>query len=199
MSKESFQLFRGMLIGANKVLALKALTIAEEVHKGVMRKDGITPYIEHPVKVASLLFELGIQEDNILAIAILHDVLEDCKDEDREILRKRLYKTFDINVLFTVDRLSKSKDYNNDSYYSEIKKDPIAVLVKLADRTHNLSTLFNFSEEKKNKYIKETKEFIYPLIHYAQHTYYEFSYQLRMFDLWIESIVKNIEPYLKEE
>ena len=193
MSKASFELFRGKLMGANKYTALKALSVAEKAHEGVMRKDGITPYIEHPVKVASLLFELGIQDDNILAAALLHDVLEDCKDES---IKQKVYTEFGSDISEAVVLLSKPKDYDNKVYYDGISKNVIATLVKLADRTHNLSTLYNFIEEKKAKYLKETINFVYPLIHYAQHEYYQYSFAIRMFDLWIESIVKNLEPYM---
>jgi len=195
MSKSSLELFRGKLIGAEKPLALKAFALAEEAHAGVMRKDGETPYIEHPVKVTSLLFELGIRDDKILAVALLHDVVEDCEDET---IKKKLYETFSSEIIEAVMTLSKPKGYNNNLYYDKIKQNPIATIVKLADRTHNLSTLYSFSEVKKAKYIKETEDFVYPLIAYAQHHYYEYANQLRMFDLWIESIVKNLSPYLEK-
>lgn len=193
MSATSFALFRGKLMGAKKFTALKALALAEEAHKGVVRKDGVTPYVEHPAKVASMLLELGIEDDDILAVAILHDVLEDCKDN---AVKEKIYKTFNDDICSAVGILTKSEGYKNEEYYGKIKKNPIAALVKLADRTHNLSTLYNFTEEKKKAYIQETKDFVYDLIQYAQHNYYEYADQLRMFDLWIESLVKNIEVYL---
>lgn len=77
MSKASFEVFRGELMGANMQLVLKALAIAEEAHEGVLRKDGQTPYIEHPTKVAAMLYDLGCRDEVILAAAILHDVVED--------------------------------------------------------------------------------------------------------------------------
>lgn len=194
MSKASFDIFRGKLMGAKKFIALKAFSLAEKAHAGVTRKDGVTPYIEHPVKVAAMLFELGIQDDTILAVALLHDVIEDCEDEE---IKRKVTTDFPKEVSEAVMVLSKPKGYNNTMYYQNISLNPIATLVKLADRTHNLSTLFNFTEVKKAKYLKETIEFIYPLVKYAQHNYYEYANQLRMFDLWIEALVKNIEPYIK--
>ena len=194
MSKASFDLFKGKLIGANLYKALKALSIAEKAHEGVMRNDGVTPYIEHPMKVATLLFETGLKDDTILACAILHDTIE-----DTNITKSDLILSFGNQIADTVERLSKPKDYDNKSYYQKIQTDPIATLVKLADRAHNLMTLYNFKEPRKERYIRETKEFVYPLIKYAQHTYYECSAQIKIFDLMIESVVKNVEPYFKEE
>ena len=195
MSKASFELFRGKLMGANKFIALEALSVAEKAHEGVFRKDNVTPYIEHPTKVASMLFELGIQDDEILAVALLHDVLEDCTDNE---IILQVYQKFDERIVSAVSLLSKPENYNNDNYYKGILSNDIATLVKLADRTHNLSTLYNFTEEKKAKYIKETEDYVYPLIKEAQHKYYKYSCQLRMFDLWIESLVNNIKPYVNK-
>lgn len=193
MSRESFNLFRGELLGAKMYTALKALSIAEEAHEGVMRKDGITPYIEHPMKVASILFDLGITDEEVIATALLHDVIEDSKDHK---IKSRVYNEFSGNIGLAVTAVSKNKEYNNDEYYDEIRKYPIAILVKLADRCHNLSTLYNFTEEKKAKYIKETQDYIYPLIKYAQHTYYQYGSVLRTLDLWIETVVNNLLPYM---
>lgn len=195
MSRESFSLFRGELLGAKMYTALKALSVAEEAHAGVMRKDGITPYIEHPVKVASILFDLGVTDQEVIATALLHDVIEDCKDNQ---IKSKVYNDFSGNIGLAVTAVSKNKDYNNDDYYKEIRKYPIAILVKLADRCHNLSTLYNFTEEKKAKYIKETEEYVYPLIKYAQHTYYEYGSVLRTLDLWIETVVNNLKQYMTE-
>lgn len=193
MSRESFSLFRGELLGAKMYTALKALSIAEEAHEGIMRKDGVTPYIEHPMKVASILYDLGITDEEVIATALLHDVIEDCEDNQ---IKLKIYTEFCASIGLAVTAVSKKKEYNNDEYYAEIKKYPNAILVKLADRCHNLSTLYNFTGEKKAKYIKETEDYIYPLIKYAQHTYYEYGSVLRTLDLWIETVVNNLKPYM---
>lgn len=62
MSVKSYELFRGELLGANMQVALQALTFAKEAHEGVYRKDGVAPYIEHPMKVASILYDLGAND-----------------------------------------------------------------------------------------------------------------------------------------
>ncbi len=193
MSKASFELFRGELIGAGLYKTLDALSLAEKAHEGVMRKDKVTPYIEHPMKVASLLFDAGIRDENVLVTAILHDVVEDTEISLLDISTK-----FGDEIATSVKKLSKPSNYSNDNYYAGIQSDPVAVLVKLADRTHNLSTFSVFSKEKKAEYIKETEEFVYPLIKFAQHTYYKYASQIRLFDLWIETVVNTVSPFLKD-
>lgn len=195
MSNASYNLFRGKLMGADKPVALKALSLAEKAHEGVFRKDGITPYVEHPMQVAAFLFELGIQDDLILATALLHDVIEDCPDET---IKQQIFTKFPKEVFEAVLILSKPKRYDNKVYYGNIQNNPIATLVKLADRAHNLSTLYNFTEVKKAKYLKETEEFVYPLIKYAQHNYYEYASAIRILDVFIDAIVENLKGYMTE-
>ena len=196
MSKASFELFRGQLLGAKLYLPLQALAVAEEAHEGVFRKDGVTPYIEHPMKVASLLFDLGCRDETVLSAAILHDVIEDSKITIIDLDNKYGLPTGN-GLLGDVSRLSKNNYDTTEEYYAEIQKSPVATIVKLADRCHNLSTLYNFTDEKKIKYLQETETYVYPLIKYAQHHYYEYSSLVRIFDLWIESLVSNIKSCMK--
>ena len=62
----------------------------------------------------------------------------------------------------------------------------------MADRCHNLSTLY-LKPSIIKKYVKETKDYYYPLIAYAQNHYYEYSNVLRVFDLWINSLINTLE------
>ena len=188
MSVASYNLFRGQLMGERKKVALSALSIAEKAHAGQFRKDGTTPYIEHPMKVASFLYTLGIRDDDILAVALLHDVLEDTQYDARDLLNAGMSN----DVVSAVCILSKKPGYNNDDYYEKIFSNPVSTIVKIADRAHNLATLYNFDVEKKAKYLEETKNYIIPLINKAQHTYYQYSDALRVLELWIESIYNNL-------
>ncbi len=188
MSVASFNLFRGQLMGSNKLIALKALSVAEEAHKGQLRKDGVTPYIEHPMKVASLLYTLGIRDDEILAVALLHDVIEDTIVQAGDLLKAG----FSTEVVTAVCLVTKKPDYKNDEYYKSILTDPYATIVKLADRAHNLETLYNFTPEKKERYLQETKEYVIPLLNKAQHTYYQYSDALRVLEVFIDAIYNNL-------
>ena len=188
MSVASFNLFRGQLMGGNKQLALKALSVAEKAHKGQFRKDGVTPYIEHPMKVASFLYTVGIRDDDILCVALLHDVLEDTSVTTAELVENG----FPISVIEAVSLLSKKRDYKNDEYYGAIITNPYATIVKLADRAHNLETLYNFTQDKKEKYLNETADYIFPLLNEAQHTYYVYSDALRVLEVFIQAIYNNL-------
>ena len=189
MSVASFNFFRGQLVGNSKITALKALSVAEEAHKGQFRKDGVTPYIEHPMKVASFLYTLGIRDDDILAIALLHDVIEDTTIQAGDLLEKGFSK----EIVSAVCLVTKKPDYKNEDYYKAISNNAYATIVKLADRAHNLSTLYNFKKEKKQKYLEETKTYILPLINKAQHTYYEYSDALRVLEVFIEALYNNLK------
>lgn len=196
MSKYSYEVFRGQLIGAGLNTVLLALAIAKDAHEGQFRADKVTPYIEHPVKVAELLYDLGIRDQVILSAALLHDTLEDTKVQPIDLLAKFYTVTADHNIAynigFIVELVTKPDDYNPAEYFEGIKNNIGATLIKLADRCHNLSTLY-LKPNIIKKYIKETKDYYYPLIAYAQNHYYEYSNVLRVFDLWITSLINTLE------
>lgn len=195
MSKYSYEVFRGQLIGADMKLVLAALALAKDVHNEQFRADGVTPYIEHPVKVAELLYNLGVRDQVILAAALLHDAIEDTELRDHELIEELSLVTdkdtaFKIGVIVSI--VTKNPEYIAEDYFEKIKFNVGAVLIKLADRCHNLSTLY-LKPSIIKKYIKETKDYYYPLIAYAQNHYYEYSDVLRVFDLWITSLINTLE------
>lgn len=196
MSKYSYEVFRGQLIGSNLNLVLRALAVAKDAHEGQFRADKVTPYIEHPVKVAELLYDLGIRDEVILSAALLHDTLEDTALDYYDLVAELGSREDKISIIFAISDIlklvTKSDDYNAESYFEGIKNNIGATLIKLADRCHNLSTLY-LKPSIIEKYIKETKEYYYPLIAYAQNHYYEYSNVLRVFDLWINSLINTLE------
>src|SRR5258706_16302357 len=73
----------------NLPLVLRALAFATEKHRGQVRKDAdATPYIQHPIALASLLWEVGIEDAEVLAAAILHDTIEDTQTTYDELERE---------------------------------------------------------------------------------------------------------------
>ena len=150
----------------------KAVTIARKAHEGQFRKTG-EPYITHPLAVKKILEEWGMDEDTIIA-GILHDTVE-----DTGLTLGDIKKEFGESVAFLVDGVTKLSTARNgmrdiDSYLPETKDnflrlmialgDDIRVLIiKLADRLHNLRTLSALPPDKQKKIAKETLEVFAPL------------------------------------
>lgn len=150
-------------------LITKAFNLANEAHEGQLRKSG-EPYIIHPVAVAKILSELNMDTATICA-GLLHDVIEDTKytyDEIKEI--------FGENIANLVDGVTKIKNLNykkaDEAQAENIRKMVLAmskdirvVIVKLADRLHNLRTLEYMTDEKRYRIARETLDIYAPLAH----------------------------------
>ena len=175
---DSYMFIKGFAVAKQLNQTLIALALARHFHDGQYRKDG-TPYICHPLKVCSTLISYGIDDDIILAAALCHDVLEDCKESlpfgGHELITEY---GLDSEVLRIVGLLSKESGLDDDAlylYFDKIKKDPKALLVKLSDRLHNSSTLYTFSLAKMEKYIRETKMFLIPMASYGKRYYPQYT------------------------
>jgi len=119
----------------------RALRVAHEAHAGQTRKGGGLPYVLHPIHVALILAGCNASEDVIVA-ALLHDVVEDCEDWDLD----RMQAEFGARVRSILDEVTENKDLA----WEERKQaaidhvphlSPEALLVKAADKLHNLSSL----------------------------------------------------------
>lgn len=144
----------------------RAYDLSKEVHREQKRKTG-DPYITHPVAVAKILYDVGGTED-MICTALLHDVIE-----DTDVTKGQLSDIFDPRIAKLVDLLSKEKDWQTS--YCRIKSNldemegawneyPEAIIIKMADRLHNLQTLNGFTSfKKKQNSLIETKELLLPL------------------------------------
>jgi len=154
--------FRGYLIGRDYYDAQVALTIMMDAMEGVMRKDNVTPAWAHPVFVANKCRTLAIPkeiEQDLLVVALLHDVLEDSVAHSSE-LRESVK---DENVTH-VETLTKKKGMSTSTYYAGISH-VIPAIAKGADRWNNLSTMVGvFSPEKIKDYIVESEEHVLPML-----------------------------------
>lgn len=149
-----------------------AIEVATKAHEGQFRKTG-EPYIVHPLAVKKILEEWGMDEDTIIA-GILHDTVEDTDLTIEDIKRE-----FGDTVAFLVDGVTKLSKVRNgmrdiDTYLPATRDnflrllialgDDIRVLIiKLADRLHNLRTLSALPPDKQKKIAKETLEIFAPL------------------------------------
>lgn len=172
---------------------LDALAYAELQHEGQYRsgKKHI-PYICHPMMVAVQAISMGFEDDSLLAACLLHDVLEDCGVEPDEL--PVADDTVKIVKLLTRDKETGCTESGRDAYYTAIAEIPEAVIVKLLDRSSNLSDMaMGFSRRKMLLYLEETKRWIYPLIEKAEEYYPEKRAQILTLKYHMISIQRTVE------
>ena len=155
---------------ADVALVEKAYHFAEKAHEGQMRKSG-EPYFVHPVVVAGILAKLMLDPPTIAA-GLLHDTVEDCDHVTIEVITKE----FGHEVALLVDGVTKLKRLDFSSRVEQqaesirkmilaMSKDIRVVLIKLADRTHNMRTLKAQSPESQHRIAQETLDIYAPLAH----------------------------------
>ena len=148
----------------------KAYEYADALHKGQMRQSG-EPYIIHPLNVAYILAEMHADKDTICA-GLLHDTLE-----DTNITKEDIAHDFNQNIANLVDGVTKLAKMNfsskQDQNYANTRKiitgiteDVRIIIIKLADRLHNMRTLSFKSEFKQKENALETMEIFVPLAYY---------------------------------
>lgn len=166
----------------------KVLPYARELHKGQVRKGkDKVPYIYHPLLIACHALSLGLEDDNLISTALLHDVCEDCGVAVEELPVNDTTKE-------AVGLLTKSVEIDKEQYYHQISKNPIATLVKLLDRCNNVSGMSAaFSKKKLVEYIKETENYVYPLIQNAKMEYPMYSNQLFLVKYHMVSVIEAIK------
>lgn len=146
-----------------------AYSFAHEAHKGQYRMDG-SPYITHPLSLALILSRLHLDEETLIA-ALLHDVPEDTDAATLEDIEKLFGKKISF-IVDGVTKLSKVKYHNNmaERQIESLKKfflhsahDLRIILIKLADRLHNMQTLEYFRKDKQLRIARETMEIYVPI------------------------------------
>ena len=146
-----------------------AFQYAKAHHEGQLRKDG-SPYITHPLEVAHLVAELGLDADSIMA-ALLHDTIEDT-DATHEEVAKRFSETV-ADLVEGVTKLNKVKYTSTEEKQIEnlrkmlmaMAQDVRVILIKICDRVHNIRTLEFQSEKKQREKALETLEIYAPIAH----------------------------------
>lgn len=154
----------------------KAAKYAEEMHKGVPRLSG-EPYINHPIRVAYSVASWGLESEAVVA-ALLHDVVEDCEGVSTETISKM----FSVRIANLVDSVTSVDSIISNAEKKKLTKSDIdrmsdtkliknmnrtALLIKIADRLDNLTTIGCFSIEKQVKKARDTREILIPLAEIA--------------------------------
>lgn len=193
---KTYMFIKGFAVARNLRQTNIALPLARRLHAGQYRKDGI-PYIQHPLKVCSTLISYGVYDDDTLAAALLHDILEDCHDKlplnGKELITEyNLSKeVFDIITLLTKE--SGLDQHELSLYFDRVKGNPKAALIKLSDRLHNSSTLYTFSFDRMRKYIQETYTFLLPMASFCKNYYPEYTNQFSILKSNIYSLNHSMD------
>ncbi|MDR1311890.1 MAG: bifunctional (p)ppGpp synthetase/guanosine-3',5'-bis(diphosphate) 3'-pyrophosphohydrolase, partial [Burkholderiaceae bacterium] len=147
----------------------EAFRYADEMHLGQIRKSGI-PYISHPLAVAEICADWKLDAQAIMA-SLLHDVIE-----DHDIKTEELIERFGAPVATLVDGLSKLEKLQFENYADAqgenfrkmllaMARDVRIILIKLADRLHNMRTLDAMEQRKQRRISRETMEVYVPIAH----------------------------------
>ena len=154
---------------ASTVLITKAFSVASDAHRNQMRSSG-EGYINHPLAVARIVAEIGLDETS-LAAALLHDSVE-----DTEITLIDVEKDFGADVAAIVDGVTKLERLQFDSKEAQqaatmrkmlvaMARDLRVLIIKLADRLHNMRTIAGMPAEKQRRIAQETLDIYAPLAH----------------------------------
>ncbi|MBQ6695429.1 MAG: helix-turn-helix domain-containing protein [Lachnospiraceae bacterium] len=170
----------------------KVLPYARELHEGQFRKGkDHVPYIYHPLLLACHALALGLDDDNIVSAALLHDVCEDC-----DVTVESLPVNEETKIAVSLLTKGEKTKLNEEQYYTDISQNSIATMVKLLDRCNNISGMATgFSKKKMVEYIKETECLVYPLMQKAKSEYPMYSNQIFLIKYHMTSVIETLKHF----
>ncbi len=179
---------KARLHGLEYYRALLSLETAREIHKG-LRKDGITPEFQHQIEIALFLLTLkNVQNlEDVLICALLHDTFE---DYPTALTEQWVIDHLGAHILRSLQFLNKNLWANYETYFGNLATDPVASLVKGADRVHNIQSMNRgkFTIEKQKKYADEVMAHFLPMLKKAR----------KRFPMQIDAYY-NVENMLKSQ
>ncbi len=164
-----YQTVNRCMPGVDMTLIDRAVEYAREKHKDQLRKDG-SPYIIHPLAVAEIVAEMGLDVDAILG-ALLHDCIEDTDasfDEIAKLFGKTAAELVEGVTKLTRANFSSSEEQQMENLrkmFMAMSKDIRVVLIKIADRLHNMRTMQYQTPQKQISKCRETMDIYAPLAH----------------------------------
>tara|TARA_X000000368_G_scaffold186701_1_gene147399 strand:+ start:5644 stop:7809 length:2166 start_codon:yes stop_codon:yes gene_type:complete len=169
IEKQSKDFIARIPLKENKAIVKNALDFSIEMHEGQIRKSGL-PYVSHCIDVANILLDWNMDYTTIVS-ALLHDIVE-----DTDVSLKDVESKFGPDVAFLVDGVTKidhitfkSKEHkqaeNFIKLFISLAKDLRVIIIKFADRLHNMKTIKYLSANKRKEIALETKEIFVPLAH----------------------------------
>lgn len=165
---------RGWLEGKGYYVAADALELVKGLELGT-RKDGETPKFHHQLSVARLISTLTphmMFPEETVAAAFLHDILEDHGGEWTVEKLKERFSPRIAEAVWALSKKSKGMTKTYEAYFEGMTACPIASLVKLADRAHNVQTMVGvFTVEKQGAYLDEVEQWFYPMIRQARRNF----------------------------
>ena len=176
----------------------KALPYMRDAHFGQTRypvrgSSVRVPYIIHPLLMACQAHALGIRDDTVLTVILLHDVCEDCGILPEDLPFSEEVRT--AVALLTKDekRFSElGKEKALEEYYRKIRTNKTAMIVKCIDRCNNISDMaLCFSPEKMRRYILETEEYIIPILDYIKEHYMEYNSAVYLLKYQMRSMMET--------
>ena len=168
--KELLRISYQRLTSSDKKLIRLAFDIAVDAHKNQRRKSG-EPYVFHPISVAKIVAdEIGLDSTSI-ASALLHDVIEDSNYTIEDI--KKTFGNTISKIVYGLTKISNLKKDSYDSIQAEnfrkmlltLNDDVRVIIIKIADRLHNMKTLNSLPKQKREKIASETLFIYAPLAH----------------------------------
>ena len=162
---------------ADTKLIMKAFNLANEKHKDQKRGSG-EPYIVHPLQVAYTLAGIGLDSQTICA-ALLHDVVEDTDVTNEDLVREFGQEIADMvagvtklsNIQFATVEDTQVENYRR--MFLAMGKDIRVILIKLADRLHNMRTLKYLSRDRQIANAKETQDLYAPLANRLRNLFFK--------------------------
>ena len=155
-------------------LTARALVFARDAHAGQYRKrltaaQEKVPYIIHPLMMACHAHAMGLRDDALLAVVLLHDVCEDCGIAPESLPFPESVRG-PVALLTHEHREGERRRDMLRRYYAELSADPVAAIVKAIDRCNNVSMMAGgFPRGRMLEYVEETEEYVLPLLRHIKY------------------------------